>query len=220
MAIHQPDIIEWHDEVPVSTRFGDPYYSVDNGLAESAHVFLKGNGLPDRFVSGFHIAELGFGTGLNLLVALDSWRKSKIHGPLIYTSFEAYPLSPTQMIKAHRSFSKMHVLAAELAHEWDTKICRPDLEFNLIVGDARDTLKSWDGEVDAWFLDGFSPAKNPELWEASLLSQVGKHTKFGGTFATYTAAGFVRRSLQEAKFEVERTPGYGRKRHMARGIKL
>ena len=166
MAIHQPDIIEWHDEVPVSTRFGDPYYSVDNGLAESAHVFLKGNGLPDRFVSGFHIAELGFGTGLNLLVALDSWRKSKIHGPLIYTSFEAYPLSPTQMIKAHRNFSKIHVLAAELAHEWNTKICRPDLEFNLIVGDARDTLKSWDGEVDAWFLDGFSPAKNPELWEA------------------------------------------------------
>ena len=84
----------------------------------------------------------------------------------------------------------------------------------MIAGDARATLPAWDGAADAWFLDGFSPAKNPELWQPDLMAQVHAHTAPGGTLATYTAAGFVRRGLAEAGFDVTRAPGFGRKRHM------
>jgi tRNA U34 5-methylaminomethyl-2-thiouridine-forming methyltransferase MnmC len=89
----------------------------------------------------------------------------------------------------------------------------------LIVGDARRTLPAWNGTADAWFLDGFSPAKNPELWEEALMAEVFAHTAPGGTAATYTAAGFVRRGLAAAGFAVSRVPGYGRKRHMTRAVK-
>ena len=91
-----------------------------------------------------------------------------------------------------------------------------DVCLTIVEGDARETLPSWDGQADAWFLDGFSPAKNPELWEESLLTEVARHTPLGGTAATYTAAGFVRRGLSSAGFAVERVAGFGRKRHMTR----
>ena len=94
----------------------------------------------------------------------------------------------------------------------------PDFELHVIYGDARAALPRWDGQADAWYLDGFSPAKNPELWEEDLLAEVGRHTAAGGTCATYTAAGFVRRGLEAAGFTVERTQGFGRKRHMTRGL--
>ena len=94
----------------------------------------------------------------------------------------------------------------------------PDFELRVIVGDARETLPVWTGRADAWFLDGFSPAKNPELWSPALMMEVGAHTGVGGTAATYTAAGFVRRGLADAGFEVSRVQGYGRKRHMTRGV--
>jgi tRNA U34 5-methylaminomethyl-2-thiouridine-forming methyltransferase MnmC len=90
-------------------------------------------------------------------------------------------------------------------------------DVEVIEGDARQTLAAWQGKADAWFLDGFSPAKNPELWDNALLTQVGAHTRKNGTFATYTAAGFVRRALDAAGFDVTRTPGFGRKRHMSQG---
>ncbi len=94
----------------------------------------------------------------------------------------------------------------------------PDFDLRVIVGDARETLPVWEGRADAWFLDGFSPAKNPELWSPELMTQVAAHTLPGGTAATYTAAGFVRRGLAEAGFDVTRVPGYGRKRHMTRAV--
>ncbi|MBL9056364.1 MAG: tRNA (5-methylaminomethyl-2-thiouridine)(34)-methyltransferase MnmD, partial [Rhodobacteraceae bacterium] len=87
-------------------------------------------------------------------------------------------------------------------------------------GDARDTLPRWQGRADAWFLDGFSPAKNPELWSADLMAEVARHTAPGGTFATYTAAGHVRRALTDAGFAVTRQPGHGRKRHMTTGRRI
>ena len=92
----------------------------------------------------------------------------------------------------------------------------PGLRAEVIIGDARATLPRWPGQADAWFLDGFSPAKNPELWSPALMAEVARHTKPGGSAATYTAAGFVRRGLADAGFEVERSPGFGRKRHMTR----
>lgn len=209
------DALDWRGDIPVSTRFDDPYYSLDNGLAETAHVFLTGNDLPARFHDGFHVAELGFGTGLNLLACLRLWRESGQTGTLRFTSFEAYPLTAPEMIRAQAAFPEIAPLAQELTPHWGaTQITLPDLDFTLITGDARETLPTWQGQADAWFLDGFAPARNPELWSPELMAEVDRHTARGGTAATYTAAGHVRRALAEAGFTVTRIPGYGRKRHM------
>jgi tRNA U34 5-methylaminomethyl-2-thiouridine-forming methyltransferase MnmC len=213
--------IDWREgRVPVSRRFDDPYFSLEDGLAETGHVFLAGNGLPERFADGFHVAELGFGTGLNLLATLALWRQSGPAGVLRYTGFEAHPMAPAQMRRAQAAFPALAPLAEELAPHWGrAAIALPDLRFRLVTGDARATLPGWGGVADAWFLDGFAPAKNPELWEPTLMAQVFAHTAPGGTAATYTAAGAVRRGLAAAGFEVSRWPGYGRKRHMTRAVK-
>jgi len=215
--------LEWRaGEVPVSTRFDDPYYSLENGLNETRHVFLAGNDLPARFCDGFQVAELGFGTGLNLLACVQAWRQAGVPGVLRFTSFEAFPMAAPDMIRAQARFPELAWIAQQLALHWRagaTEISLPDLEFRLIKGDARQTLQDWAGRADAWFLDGFSPAKNPELWEDTLLAEVGRHTAQNGTAATYTAAGFVRRGLEASGFAVTRAPGYGRKRHMTRAVK-
>jgi tRNA U34 5-methylaminomethyl-2-thiouridine-forming methyltransferase MnmC len=213
--------IAWREGgVPVSVRFDDPYFSPDGGLAETRHVFLGGNGLPGRFRPGFAIAELGFGTGLNLLTAWAAWRDSGVAGALRFTSFEAFPMSAEQMAQALAAFPGVVDLATpflDLWHRGETRITLDGLEAEIILGDARDTLPEWGGRADAWFLDGFAPAKNPELWDARLMRAVADHTAEGGTFATYSAAGHIRRSLAEAGFAVDRVPGFGRKRHMSRG---
>lgn len=209
--------VEWRDGiVPVSTQFDDPYYSLDDGLAETRHVFLDGNDLPARFCDGFHVAELGFGTGLNFLVTLAAWRASNIRGTLRFTSFEAFPLPLPDMIRALKSFDGLPEVFTN--QDLSAPITGPDFELNVVMGDARKTLPNWDGRADAWFLDGFSPAKNPELWGDDLMAQVAAHTVNGGTAATYTAAGFVRRGLASAGFDVARVAGYGRKRHMTKAV--
>lgn len=213
--------IEWRDgNIPVATRFGDPYFSLSDGLAETRHVFLAGNDLPARFREGFQIAELGFGTGLNMLAALIAWREAGLPGPLRYTSFEAFPLRAPDIARALAAFPEARAIADPFLDQWAKgarRIALPGLEAEIVAGDARDTLPRWPGRADAWFLDGFSPAKNPELWGAALLAEVATHTSAGGTFATYTAAGFVRRGLADAGFAVIRQPGHGRKRHMSAG---
>ena len=210
--------IEWRDgRVPVSTQFDDPYFSLENGMAETHHVFLDGNDLPARFVDGFHVAELGFGTGLNFLVALQAFRASGCGGMLRFTSFEAFPMAMDDLQAALCGFDG---LPDDLAQTAAFPACLDGSDFVLrvVIGDARETLPKWDGRADAWFLDGFSPAKNPELWSPELMREVGTHTAVGGTAATYTAAGFVRRGLMDAGFEVSRVKGYGRKRHMTRAV--
>lgn len=216
--------LEWRDTViPVSTRFDDPYFSLDNGLAETRHVFLDGNALPARFVPGFHIAELGFGTGLNLLTAWMAWDAAGMDTPLTFTSFEAFPMSAEDMAKALEAFPELTPYANRFVSAYAQDQTLKTLEginANVVMGDARETLAAQTFQADAWFLDGFSPAKNPELWDGDLMAQVGAHTKVGGTAATYTAAGFVRRNLEAAGFTVTRTPGFGRKRHMTQCVKL
>lgn len=222
MTNTQPDI-DWRDgRVPVSRRFDDPYFSLDDGLAETLHVFLAGNDLPARFSDGFHIAELGFGTGLNLLAALQMWRDTGQRGVLHFTSFEAHPLTTQEMTRAHGAFPELNALAQDLAPMWANlpEIDLPDLRFRLIVGDARDTISQWSGRADAWFLDGFSPAKNPELWGRDLMANVFARTRENGTAATYSAAGDIRRRLSAVGFDVERAEGFGRKRHMTCAVKL
>ena len=215
--------LEWRDgAIPVSTRFDDPYFSLTGGLSETRHVFLDGNDLPARFSDGFRIAELGFGTGLNLIAASVAWRGAGMATPLRFTSFEAFPMAAPDMARALSAFPEVAGIAAPILDQWATgtrRIVLDDLEAEIIVGDARDTLPAWSGMADAWFLDGFSPAKNPELWSDALMMQVGRHTAPDGTFATYTAAGHVRRALAAAGFDVVRTAGFGHKRHMTRGTR-
>jgi tRNA U34 5-methylaminomethyl-2-thiouridine-forming methyltransferase MnmC len=184
-AGNQCDTVTWTGGTPVSTRFDDPYFSLADGLAETRHVFLAGNGLPARFRDGFHIAELGFGTGLNLVATVLAWGAA---GPLL-SAWDA----------GARGFAF------------------GPADVTVITGDARETLPAWPGRADAWLLDGFSPAKNPELWSEAMMAEVARHTAPGGSFATYTAAGHVRRALASAGFEVERASGHGGKRHMSRG---
>jgi len=217
-APEQPPILEWRDEtIPVSRQFDDPYFSLAGGLDETRHVFLRGNRLPERLCQGFHIAELGFGTGLNLLATLLAHRGP---GHVYYTSFEAWPMPAPDIARALAAFPEVDEVAVPFLDQWargSRTLTFPNLTATVIIGDARETLPAWTGRADAWFLDGFSPAKNPQLWSPDLLAEVARHTAPGGSFATYTAAGHVRRALAEAGFAVTRQPGYGRKRHMSTG---
>ena len=123
--------------------------------------------------------------------------------------------------RALAAFPEVATVAQPFLRQWETgetTLRFPNLTATIRLGDARETLPSWDGEADAWFLDGFSPAKNPELWAPDLMAEVARHTAPGGTFATYTAAGHVRRALADAGFTVSRQPGFGRKRHMTTGM--
>ena len=207
--------LEWKNGVPVSTRFDDPYYSLENGLEETRYVFLDGNDLAARLRPGFQVAELGLGTGLNLL-SLVALVRNVGGGPVRYTGFEAYPMRAADMHVALARFPDVAHDAEALLAAWTAgePLRTPEIEAEFIFGDARETLASWPGRADAWFLDGFAPARNPELWEPALLAEVADHTAPGGTAATYTAAGHVRRALSDAGFDVERRAGYGRKRHM------
>lgn len=206
--------LDWRaDGIPVSRRFDDPYFSLNGGLDEARHVFLAGNDLPARLRPGFHVAELGLGTGLNLLALAQLARV-----PLRFTSFEAWPMSLPELARAHAAFPELAPLARQLRAGWPG----PRLEVGpvaveIVLADAREALPRWPGRADAWFLDGFSPARNPELWGPDLMAEVARHTAPGGSFATYTAAGHVRRALEGTGFVVRRLPGFAGKRHMSVG---
>ena len=221
MSTPDQTALTWRDgTIPVSTRFDDPYFSLAGGLDETRHVFLAGNHLPARLRDGFHIAELGFGTGLNLMATLIARAASPAPGTIRYTSFEAFPLPASDIARALAAFPEAEAVAAPFLDQWsrgETRLSLPGLEAEIILGDARETLPAWAGRADAWYLDGFAPAKNPDLWSDDLMAQVAAHTAPGGTFATYTAAGHVRRALEAAGFTVTRQPGFGRKRHMTTG---
>jgi tRNA U34 5-methylaminomethyl-2-thiouridine-forming methyltransferase MnmC len=220
MTDHQTAQIEWRDgTIPVSTRFDDPYFSLASGLEETRHVFLAGNDLPARLGDGFHVAELGFGTGLNMLALALIWNGP---GVVRFTSFEAFPMDSADIATALNAFPEARVIADPFLTAWHTgarQFRLGQIEVDVKIGDARDTLHGWDRQADAWFLDGFSPAKNPELWGEDIMAEVGRHTAPNGTFATYTAAGHVRQKLRDAGFTVSRVPGHGRKRHMSIGVK-
>lgn len=206
--------LDWREGgIPVSRRFDDPYFSLNGGLDETRHVFLAGNDLPARLAPGFHVAELGFGTGLNLLALAQVATQ-----PIRFTSFEAFPMTLAEVTRAHAAFPELAELSAQLRDGWgQTGFTVGAVTAKVIHADARHALPAWDDRADAWFLDGFSPAKNPELWGPDLMEQVARHTAPGGTFATYTAAGHVRRALTAAGFDVTRAQGFAGKRHMSVG---
>lgn len=214
--------LNWQDGlVPVATRFGDSYYSRRGGLAEKRHVFLDGNDLPQRFRPGFRIAELGFGTGLSALAAWECWDRSGRQGVLHFTSFEAFPMRPGDMALALSAWPDLAGRAAALVAQWASGaplMVLDTLHLRVIRGPALTGLAAWDGQADAWFLDGFSPAANPDMWSDDLMMQVARHSRQGTTLATYSAAGRVRRALAQAGFDVSRHAGYAGKKHMTRGI--
>lgn len=215
--------LDWTDHGPRSARFGDVYFSAVDGLAESRAVFLAGCGLPERWTdrSDFTVAELGFGTGLNILALLDLWRREgPPDGRLHIFSVEAFPIERADAARALGAWPELADLAGVLLGQWPDGrrgFCRIDFPearatLDLAVADAFDTLSGWTGAADAWFLDGFAPARNPQMWREDLLAQVAAHTAPGGRAATFTVAGAVRRGLQAAGFAVEKKPGFGRKR--------
>ncbi|WP_269583119.1 tRNA (5-methylaminomethyl-2-thiouridine)(34)-methyltransferase MnmD [Roseibium sp. Sym1] len=239
MSTNAPDL-EWLDgDVPRAEGFGDTYFSRAGGLAETRHVFLAGNRLPERFVDRrqFVIAEFGFGTGLNFLTTLDALQRIENPPELTFVSFELYPMTADQLVRALGAFPDLQDLAVELVGSWAPRPGWNRLEvagatLRLGIGDARELIgdlaasaggRSANGPsiapVDAWFLDGFSPARNPELWDADLLTAAASLTAADGTLATYTAAGWVRRNLQAAGFDIEKVPGFAGKREMVIGRK-
>ncbi len=216
--------LRWEDGVPVSTRFDDPYYSRDDGLAETRHVFHGGCGLPERWLkrTPFCIGELGFGTGLNFCATLRLWREAG-HGDgcLKFVSFELYPLTALEIERALSVWPELAVESTELVEKWAAGGVMDfgSARLTLVQGDIRETLPAWQGRADAWFLDGFAPSRNPEMWEGSVLDAIGAHSNNGATLSTYSAAGHVRRGLAAAGFDVSRVKGYGRKREMITALK-
>ena len=214
------------NDTPVSVRFDDSYYSRMDGREETRHVFLGGNGLPEKWMPchDFHIGELGFGTGLNFLETLHQWNKSAPEDAMMYfTSFEQYPIAQADILRALERWPDLLPLADPLLLHWPPKgeavIDLGNVKLCLFIGDARETITLMNSEMDCWYLDGFNPAKNPELWDLDLLKRVFECTKVGGTFSTYTSAGWVKRNLQEAGFLVEKVPGFKYKRERLQGYK-
>ncbi|MCI4666047.1 MAG: tRNA (5-methylaminomethyl-2-thiouridine)(34)-methyltransferase MnmD [Neomegalonema sp.] len=226
------DAIGWTENgAPVSRAYDDIFFSLEDGRAETEHVFLRGCGLPAGFdaKSAFKTAELGFGLGLTTACLLQAWSTRPNRPELVITSFEIAPAPLATMRQALAPWPDCARLPDLLAPSWPPQPGRNDIQLaegarlELYIGDANMLAPNWalaaPREIDAWLLDGFSPAKNPELWGEALLRTVFETTRPGGVFATYAAAGWVRRNLQAVGFDVSRTPGYGRKREMLVGVK-
>lgn len=222
--------IEWHEgDMPYSRAFGDHFYSRTDGRAECAHVFLNGNELPKRWHDKpvFTVAELGFGTGLNFCETWRQWEASRpSNGRLLFISFEKHLLGVDDIIRALNVWPDLSPYCEQLVSHWSkatSAFVRIDFDdsvaLELHVGDALECLSGSQDSADAWFLDGFAPARNENMWSQDLMYQVYEHTLPGGTFATYTAAGWVRRNLEAAGFNVEKRNGYAGKRDMTIGWK-
>ncbi|MDP2596350.1 FAD-dependent 5-carboxymethylaminomethyl-2-thiouridine(34) oxidoreductase MnmC [Alteromonas stellipolaris] len=225
---------------PVADHFGDVYFSNDSGINETQYVFMGGNSIVERWQAhsapSFVIAETGFGTGLNFLVAMQAFKSFRNANPshplkqLFFLSTEKFPLPKPDMEKALLAFPALKKEATALSTRYPMELdgChrRHFDEFattlDLWIGDVHDLLPQWHsptaGLVDAWFLDGFAPSKNPDMWADTLFEQMARLSKVSATFATFTAAGFVKRGLAAAGFTVSKRKGFGRKRDMLVGI--
>ncbi|MBP2156814.1 bifunctional tRNA (5-methylaminomethyl-2-thiouridine)(34)-methyltransferase MnmD/FAD-dependent 5-carboxymethylaminomethyl-2-thiouridine(34) oxidoreductase MnmC [Erwinia rhapontici] len=232
--------LRWNDQgTPVSRVFDDVYFSNQNGLKETGYVFLEGNHLPERFTTHprdlFIVAETGFGTGLNFLTLWQAFDAFTTREPearlqrLHFISCEKFPLTASDLDAALQSWPQLANYARQLREQWPLAL--PGCH-RLLLDGGRITLDLWFGDinqlihtfddtlnqqVDAWFLDGFAPAKNPDMWTPELFDCMARLARPGGTLATFTAAGFVRRGLQQAGFEVTKRKGFGEKREMLIG---
>ena len=213
------------DDLLFSPQFDDHYFSRHDGRAECAHVFIAGNQLPDRWngKNRFAIGELGFGTGLNFLETWRVWKQHRKPGQhLSFFSVEGFPLDAATAQKTLSRWAELAEETEQLLNQWHLIDSGVDLDdqthLQIYVGDVSEQINRFPS-IDAWYLDGFSPAKNPDMWSLDLMHQLSQRTSPNGTFASYTAAGWVRRNLEEAGFDVEKRPGFGTKRDMIGGVK-
>ena len=228
--------VNWTDEaVPKSAQFDDFYFSTDGGMQEVEHTFIKPNQLPKRFAelaehSTFRIAETGFGSGLNFLMVCDLWLQAAPNSSqLHFISFEKYPLQLDDLTKAHLALPGLQKIAKTVQQAYplllpgwhDVFLFDKRVRLTLWFGDVLKGLPECDAnagsKMDAWFLDGFAPAKNPDMWQAGLYQQMARLSHSQTTFATFTAAGDVRRALEKAGFEVKKASGFGKKREICFG---
>lgn len=229
MSISPPEILWDDDGTPRSARFGDIYFAPGNGLAETRHVFLDGIGAPAiwRDRRDFTLGETGFGTGLNFLALWDLWdRTAPSDARLHYVAVERHPMAREDLARALAAFPELGPRAAALEAAWphaapgfhhlrlyhDGRV-----RLTLLFGDAADMLARLVARVDAWFLDGFAPARNPEMWSPRLFREIARLSAPDARLATFTVAGMVRRGLAEVGFRLEKAPGFGGKRECLRG---
>ena len=215
------------DGTAVSERYGDVYHSAAGAVAQARHVFLAGNGLPARWCKrNFTVLETGFGLGINFLTTWAAWRADPNRGTsLHFISLEKHPFVASDLAAAHAAWPEFGELAAALHTAWPEpmpgehrlEFDQGEVKLRLVLGDAAETLPLLDERVDAFYLDGFSPAKNPDLWSAEICRHLARLATPGATLATWSVAGSVRRALGEAGFVVERQPGFANKRQMLVG---
>ncbi|KTD28792.1 bifunctional tRNA (5-methylaminomethyl-2-thiouridine)(34)-methyltransferase MnmD/FAD-dependent 5-carboxymethylaminomethyl-2-thiouridine(34) oxidoreductase MnmC [Legionella maceachernii] len=232
--------ISWCDELPFSLAFDDIYFSKENGLAETRHVFIEGNNLIERWQNltqeTFVIAETGFGSGLNFLLTWSLWlEQAPQSARLHFFSCEKFPLTKNDLQRCLKQWPALKRQASALIDNYpiltpgfhwlsfeagrinlilmlgDATACYKQL---LVCGDAKLERELRTNSVDAWFLDGFSPAKNPAMWSDDLLQIIGLLSKPGTTLATFSAAASVKNNLQAAGFNVDKVRGFGSKREM------
>lgn len=225
--------LDWNEAgEPVSTLFEDTYYSKTNGQAETDFVFIQNNNLLARWQksNGLRIAELGFGTGLNLLELWRQWKTHRRVGDMLtFESLEGFPMLKQDMAQALKAWDNLQeeaaILLAQLPDQWPEAPSILTLELDtqttliLHMGMAENVIENFGPRQQAWFFDGFSPARNEGMWTPALMKSVFDKTDIGGTFATYTSAGWVRRNLADAGFYVEKIKGYAGKRAMTIGHK-
>ena len=208
-----------------SPLYEDVYASTAGGLSETRHVFLGGNGLPDRWrgCRRFVVVETGFGTGLNFLATWAAWRQSApLAARLHYLSAEKHPFGANDLARVAASWPDVAPLTNELLAQYPPVVPgfhRMHLDggrvaLTLLFGEALEMLRQLDAHADAFYLDGFAPAKNPEMWSKDLFGELARLARPGATVATYTVAGAVRAGLAAAGFAVERREGFGPKREM------
>lgn len=218
-----PEVAIGDDGTPRSGVSGDVYFSTSGGAAETRHVFLEGIGARELFKQrrNLRIAELGFGTGLNFLVTWQGWaatasKKSTLH----YTAIEGYPMTSETLFRALSLTPELSNETTALISQWPPRVRGVSrlvfddgrVHLTLIFNDVMRALADLGGSFDAWYLDGFSPAKNPDMWTSDVLKRVRELSAPGARIATFTAAGHVRRTLATLGFDVEKRPGFGRKR--------
>lgn len=211
--------------LPFATDYGDRYFSRESGLAEARHVFLQGNALPnawqnkDRFVIG----ETGFGTGLNFLATWQAWQTDPERcQTLHYISIEKHPIPKALLSELLAAWPELTEFSTELLAQYppvlagfhQLNLAKHRIKLTLCFAEASTALKELAADIDAWYLDGFAPAKNVELWSAELFQALAEHSKPQASLATFTVAGQVRRDLQAAGFACEKRTGFGQKREM------
>ncbi|HXR02043.1 MAG TPA: bifunctional tRNA (5-methylaminomethyl-2-thiouridine)(34)-methyltransferase MnmD/FAD-dependent 5-carboxymethylaminomethyl-2-thiouridine(34) oxidoreductase MnmC, partial [Pseudomonas sp.] len=224
--------IDWDERGnPHSRVFADVYFSTESGLDETRHVFLTQNELHERFSAlpadgRLVIGETGFGTGLNFLCAWQLFEACALPGArLQFVSVEKFPLCRADLQRALALWPELATFAEQLLgqyvaiHEGFQRLVFDGgrVTLTLLIGDALDMLPQLDGQIDAWFLDGFAPAKNPEMWTPQLFAELARLAAPGSTIATFTSTGWVRRALNAAGFKMKRVPGIGHKWEVLKG---